>query len=125
MTVKELLDMYDNLNGITKINDCNLNCITKDVALKIAENDDLASKEVVSFGFYDNEFCIRINEGEQNIDECYVGKYVVFKEFGKTKITRKENYEAFIRNENKVIAFNGTTYEAVEYIKKYYGGTEQ
>lgn len=65
MTIKELLDMYDNWNAITKINDCNLNCIAKDATSKIAENDELASKKVVSFGFYDNEFCIRISEGAE------------------------------------------------------------
>lgn len=53
--------------------------------------------------------------------ECYVGNYVAFKEFGKTKITSKENYEAFIRNENKVVTFYGTIQEAVEYIKQYFG----
>ena len=57
--------------------------------------------------------------------ECYIGKYVVFEEFGKTKITRKENYEAVIRNASKVLLFNGTIQEAIEYVKKYYGDVEQ
>ena len=52
--------------------------------------------------------------------ECYIGKYVVFEEFGKTKITSKENYEAVIRDASKVLLFNGTIEEAVEYVKKYF-----
>ena len=52
--------------------------------------------------------------------ECYVGNFVVFEEFGKTKITRKENYEAVIRDASKVLPFNGTIEEAVEYVKKYF-----
>ena len=54
--------------------------------------------------------------------ECYVGDYVAFKEFGKTKITTKENYEAVIRNASKVMTFDGTIHEAVEYIKQNLGG---
>ena len=52
--------------------------------------------------------------------ECYVGNYVVFEEFGKIKITNKENYEAVIRDASKVLYFNGTIEEAVEYVKKYF-----
>lgn len=54
--------------------------------------------------------------------EHYVGDYVVYEEFGRTKITTKENYEAFIRDASMVILFNGTVDEAVEYIKKYFYG---
>jgi hypothetical protein len=56
--------------------------------------------------------------------ECYVGNFVAFKEFGKTKITTKENYEAVIRDANKVITFHGTIHEAVEYIKQILEGTK-
>lgn len=56
--------------------------------------------------------------------ECYVGDYVAFKEFGKTKITTKENYEAVIRNASKVMTFDGTIHEAVDYIKQYMGGKQ-
>lgn len=119
MTIKELLDMYDNWNGVTKINDCNSNCMAKDRTLIIAENDELTAKEVVSFGVYDDEFCIRIAEEGKDLIECYVGNYVAYKEFGKTKITHKANYEAVIRNENVVITFDGTIQEAVEYIKQF------
>lgn len=52
--------------------------------------------------------------------ECYIGNFVVFEEFGKTKITSKENYAAVIRNASKVIPFNGTICEAIEYIKWYF-----
>lgn len=60
MIVKELLEMYDNWNGVTKINDDNLNCIVKDKTHVIAENKDIINRDVVSFGFIDGEFCIRV-----------------------------------------------------------------
>lgn len=50
--------------------------------------------------------------------EYYVGNYVAYKEFGKTKITTKANYEAIIRNANIVVTFDGTIHEAVEYLKQ-------
>ena len=56
------------------------------------------------------------------MNEHYVGNYVVFEEFGKTKITGKENYEAVYCNAHGVIVFDGTIHEAVEYIKQNLGG---
>lgn len=56
------------------------------------------------------------------MNAIYVGNYVAFEEFGKTKITSKDNYEVPIRNAGKVMNFNGTIDEAVEYIKQYFGG---
>lgn len=56
--------------------------------------------------------------------ECYVGNFVAFKEFGKTKITSKANYEAVVRNASKVMEFNGTIHEAVRYIKQNFGGNK-
>ena len=50
--------------------------------------------------------------------ECYVGDYVAYTEFGKTKITTKANYEAVIRNASMILTFDGTIHEAVEYIKQ-------
>ena len=56
------------------------------------------------------------------MNEYYVGDFVAYEEFGKTKITTKANYEAFIRNASMVIPFDGTLNEAVEYIKQNFGG---
>ncbi len=56
--------------------------------------------------------------------ECYVGNYVAYKEFGKTKITIKSNYEAVYRNPNIVVTFDGTIHEAVEYLKQTIGGQD-
>lgn len=117
MTVRELLEMYDNWNGITKINNDQLEMIAKGHTYDIADNIEIKDKEVVSFGFIDGEFCIRIAE-----TECYVGDFVVYTEFGKTKITNKYNYAATIRNERQVITFDGTLDDAVEYIKQNFGG---
>ena len=55
------------------------------------------------------------------MNAIYVGNYVAFEEFG-TKITSKDNYDAPIRNASKVMNFNGTIDQAVEYIKQYFGG---
>lgn len=62
MKLKDFLELYDNWNGIVKINDDNLNCIVKDKGWVVAESDDkeMMNSNVVSFGYYDNELCIRI-----------------------------------------------------------------
>ena len=66
MRFKDLLDLYDNWNGITVVNDDHLNCIVRARTMHIGFNDTLVDysklydKEVVSFGFFDNEFCVRL-----------------------------------------------------------------
>ncbi len=60
MKCREFLDMYDNWNGIVCINDDNLDLIVKgepDVVLSYRNTFEM---EVVSFGFYDNELCVRV-----------------------------------------------------------------
>ena len=61
MKLRELLDMYDNWNGITVINDDNLEPIVKGETSMIAKDEIFMGCEVVAFGFYDNEFCVRIH----------------------------------------------------------------
>ena len=63
MKLRELLDMYDNWNGITVINNNNLEPIAKEKTFVIAEDERLMNCEVIAFGFYDNEFCVRIQGG--------------------------------------------------------------
>ena len=61
MKFKDFMDLYDNWNGITVINDDSLNQIVKgktDAVVK--ENPQLWDVEIVSFGFYDNELCVRL-----------------------------------------------------------------
>lgn len=66
MRFKDLLDLYDNWNGITVVNDDHLNCIVRTRTMHIGFNDTLVDysklydKEVVSFGFFDNEFGVRL-----------------------------------------------------------------
>ena len=64
MKLRELLDMYDNWNGITVINDDNLEPIIKDKTSAIVENERFLDYKVVAFGFYENEFCVRIRKEE-------------------------------------------------------------
>lgn len=48
MTVKELLKVYDNWNGITRINDDNLTAIVEGKTVNVFESrTDLHDKEVV------------------------------------------------------------------------------
>ncbi|MBT9841487.1 hypothetical protein [Blautia sp. MCC283] len=56
-----LLELYDNWNGETKVNDDNLEMITKGKTLDIFEQrKDLLDRTVVAFGFYDNLFIVRL-----------------------------------------------------------------
>ena len=61
MKLRELLDMYDNWNGITVVNDNNLEPIVKEETSVIAKDERFIDCEVVAFGCYDNEFCVRIH----------------------------------------------------------------
>ena len=60
MNFKNFMDIYDNWNGITKVNDDNLHTIIKGKTLNIMECSELFGMEVVAFGFYDNELCVRV-----------------------------------------------------------------
>jgi len=67
MTLKAFLDLYDNWNGITIINDNNLAPLIKGTTSAIAFEDgslydeDIMASEVIAFGFYDNELTIRVD----------------------------------------------------------------
>ena len=52
--------------------------------------------------------------------KIYTKGYVCFDEFGQTKITSTENYEAFIRDEREVVKFDGTVEQAAEYVEKHF-----
>lgn len=61
MKFEEFMSMYDNWNSIMCVNDDNLELIVKDEAVTIMETrKDLFEKKVVAFGFYDGEFCVRV-----------------------------------------------------------------
>ena len=61
MRFKQFMSMYDNWNETLVVNDDNLNCITKGNTVAVMETrKDLYDKEVVAFGFYDGEFCVRV-----------------------------------------------------------------
>ena len=62
MKFKDFIDMYDNWNGITVVNDDDLNMIVSGPTHSIAkEKNFLWDMKVVSFGFYDNELCVRVS----------------------------------------------------------------
>lgn len=63
MTLFELLDMYDNYNMTMVVNDNYLNPIIKNTVVNVISSKKYAillNAEVVSFGFYDDELCVRI-----------------------------------------------------------------
>lgn len=63
MKFKDFIDMYDNWNGLTVVNDDDLKMLVRDRTFLVAENEDymdLWNMEVISFGFYDNELCVRV-----------------------------------------------------------------
>lgn len=70
MKFKQFMEIYDNWNGTTKVNDDNLDTIVIGRTLAIMEcipmlngvenYNKLFEMEVVSFGFYDDELCVRV-----------------------------------------------------------------
>lgn len=61
MSFKEFMNMYDNWNGVTKVNDNVLNTIVEGNTYDIlCHRSDLYNKEVVAFGFYDGELTVRV-----------------------------------------------------------------
>ena len=65
MRVIELMCLFDNWNKFLVISDDNLNHILDgekvfEVYDKKEKYKDILNKDVVSFGFYDDDFCIRV-----------------------------------------------------------------
>ena len=60
MNFKDFIDLYDNWNGVTVVNDDKLSCRLINNTALVAEDDSLWDMEVVSFGFYDNQLCVRV-----------------------------------------------------------------
>lgn len=73
MKFRQFMNMYDNWNGTTKVNDDKLDTIvigsTLDImycradfepSTHVKNYEQLFKMEVVSFGFYDDEFCVRV-----------------------------------------------------------------
>lgn len=70
MKLRQFIEMYDNWNGTIKVNDDNLDMIVSGCILEIIECIPMLNKvknyeklfdmKVVSFGFYDDELCVRV-----------------------------------------------------------------
>lgn len=61
MNFKNFMEMYDNWNGVTRVNDNDLNMIVEDRTNIIMDNrKNLYNKEVVAFGFYDGLMTVRV-----------------------------------------------------------------
>ncbi len=70
MKFKDFMDLYDNWNSHLVVNNDYLHPIVIDVAHQIMDcipsltgvksYDKLFDMEVVAFGFYDNELCVRV-----------------------------------------------------------------
>lgn len=72
MKLSVFLDMYDDWYGTLCLNDYYLNLIVKGPLVDIVENSStvkelgLLDADVVCFGFYDNELCVRLNVKKEN-----------------------------------------------------------
>lgn len=79
ITFGNFIDLYDNWNGYIKINDKDLNEIIKCYVGELVwykkelNNlyEHLKSIEVISFGFYDNELCVRVSCSIKDIKGLY------------------------------------------------------
>ena len=61
MNFKTFMDRYDNWNGITRVNDNELNTIVEGKTNIIMDTrTDLFDKEVVAFGFYEDVLTVRV-----------------------------------------------------------------
>ena len=61
ITLFQLVDLYDNWRGTLVINDNKLETLVKgEVESVMCQFSDLWDKEVASFGFYDDELCVRL-----------------------------------------------------------------
>ena len=60
MKLRDFTYLYDNWNGIQVVNDDNLNPIVKGKVEVALSHGNVCEKEVVAFGFYDNELCVRV-----------------------------------------------------------------
>ena len=61
MKFKEFMELYDNWNGFIKVNDDNCDIMVFGRTYAIMDNhSELFEMEVVSFGFYDDELCVRV-----------------------------------------------------------------
>lgn len=66
MIINTLLDAFDNWNMNIVINNSKLNCIYKNSISNFwDERNLLLESEIDSFGFYDNELCVRIYEDKE------------------------------------------------------------
>ena len=60
MKLRDFVNLYDNWNGILVVNDDNLKPIVKGKIDVVLSYENVYEMEVVSFGFYDNELCVRV-----------------------------------------------------------------
>ena len=60
MKLRDFVNLYDNWNGILVVNDDNLDPIVKGEVEVALSYRNVNEKEVVAFGFYDNELCVRV-----------------------------------------------------------------
>ena len=60
MKLRDFVDLYDNWNGILVVNDDNLKPIVRDKVEVALSYKNVYEKEVIAFGFYDDELCVRV-----------------------------------------------------------------
>ncbi len=64
ITLRDLVDLYDNWNGNLVVNDKNCDLYARvqfvNVTKWFNEHKTVAEAKVMAFGFYDRELCVRV-----------------------------------------------------------------
>lgn len=61
MKFKKFMELYDNWNGITRVNDNKFKTIIEEKTHVIMDTrEDLFDKKVMAFGFYDGVMTVRV-----------------------------------------------------------------
>lgn len=107
MTLRELLDMYDNWNDNTVVNDENLAVIVRGRTCDLlTENPDLENAEVEAFGFFDGEFAVRIKRQKQAIYTPKIKLYRIWHAEDVRQFCMKNNYYTNGNNEEYTAMLN-------------------
>ena len=68
LTLRQLLELYDNWNGMIRINDINLDKLDEIKINHMVEDYEYLDANVMAFGFYDDTLCVRLEVGEERDD---------------------------------------------------------
>lgn len=76
-TLYDLIELYDNWNGTLVVNDKNLKCVLRTDFNRLEKSYEIKRQalyfaEVMAFGFYDGELCVRVNYTTEDEKKTWV-----------------------------------------------------